>query len=156
MIKQLFCFSKHFMLRSLADEWVFSVIPYLRVYHVENYVIHHHVVLHGGSRCKNADLKINFVFFKEAEVRYKRKTHSRPVVRGGRSFAGNQASESCAWCQQVIYLFAPPDSGCFPLAFYRNWGELLGGSAASCDSQPLMCPVDNSQDMVSDDELFVH
>ena len=28
------------------------VIPYLRVYHVENYVIHHHVVLHGGSRSK--------------------------------------------------------------------------------------------------------
>ena len=32
--------------------------PYLRVNHVENYVIHHHVVLHGGSRNKNADLKI--------------------------------------------------------------------------------------------------
>ena len=29
-----------------------KVIPYLRVYHVENYVIHHHVALHGESRSK--------------------------------------------------------------------------------------------------------
>ena len=27
-------------------------IPHLRVYHLENYVIHHHVVLYGGSRSK--------------------------------------------------------------------------------------------------------
>ena len=29
-----------------------QLIPYLRVYHIENYLIHHHVVLYGGSRSK--------------------------------------------------------------------------------------------------------
>ena len=36
-------------------------ILYLRVYHIKNYMIHHHVVLHGGSRSKNADLKISLL-----------------------------------------------------------------------------------------------
>ena len=33
------------------------IIPYLRVYHIENYVIHSYVVLHGGSCSKNTNLK---------------------------------------------------------------------------------------------------
>ena len=44
------------------------------------------------------------------------------MVRVGRSLAGIRrrnppplASDASAWCQQVISLPAPPDSGCFPL-----------------------------------------
>ena len=62
-------------------------IPYLRVYHVEKYVIHHHVLLPGGSGSENADLKFHF-FKKAEEVRYERKTPARQVVRVGRSLAG--------------------------------------------------------------------
>ena len=32
---------------------ILLIKPYLRVYQVENYVIHHHVVVQGGSRSKN-------------------------------------------------------------------------------------------------------
>ena len=49
----------------------------------------------------------------------------------GRSLAGIRhrnpppsASESSAWCQQVIFLLAPPDSGCFPLCSLRLWEEI--------------------------------
>ena len=69
------------------------------VYHVENYMIHHHVVLHGGSRSKNADLKFHSFFFKEAdEVQYKRKTPARRVVRVGRSRAGiRRRNDASKW-----------------------------------------------------------
>ena len=36
----------------VEKSYLHTIVPYLRVYHVENYVIHHHVVLHGGSRSK--------------------------------------------------------------------------------------------------------
>ena len=105
--------------------WMF--IPYLRVYHIENYVIHHHVVLNGGSHSKNADLKFHLFLFKEADVRYKTKTPACRVVRVGRSLAGIRhrnpppsASDSSVWCQQVISLLAPPDSECFPLVHVEN------------------------------------
>ena len=39
-----------------------TFIPYLRVYHVENYVIHHHVVLHGGSCSNNTRWFIDITF----------------------------------------------------------------------------------------------
>ena len=32
--------------------YTISIKPYLRVYHVGSYMIHHHVILHGGSRSK--------------------------------------------------------------------------------------------------------
>ena len=57
-----------------------AIIPYLRVYHVENYVIHHHVILHGKSRSK--------IYWHHLFIRYKRKTPDRRVVQLGRSLAG--------------------------------------------------------------------
>ena len=95
-------------------------------------MIHHHVVLHGGSRSKNADLKFHSFFFKEAdEVQYKRKTPARRVVRVGRSrreiTCWHQASE---WCQQVTPLLAPPDSGCFPLMLHSIWPNLVERQSA--------------------------
>ena len=40
---------------------VIPVTPYLRVYHVEHYVIHHHAVLHGGSRGKIFFTSLDFI-----------------------------------------------------------------------------------------------
>ena len=93
-----------------------NLIPYLRVYHVENYVIHHHVALHSGSRSKNADLKISLLLLQRSRRSTVKKENTRTLGGASREITcWHQASESSAWCQQVISLLAPPDSGCFPL-----------------------------------------
>ena len=54
----------------------------------------HHVVLHGGSRSKI--YWHHLLFIPQVSTIWKEK-------------------DSSAWCQLVISLLAPPDSGCFPL-----------------------------------------
>ena len=85
-------------------------IPYLREY-VENYVIHHHVVLHGGHVVRF--IGITCCLFHKYGIKGK-----HPELGGASReiTCWHQASESSAWCQQVISLLAPPDPGCFPLA----------------------------------------
>ena len=62
MIRKVFLSPRHFFSVDsispviptdlLLPDWHPPFIPYLRVYHVESYVIHHHVILHGWSRSK--------------------------------------------------------------------------------------------------------
>ena len=86
------------------------IIPYLRVYHVENYVIHHHVVLHGGSRSKNAALKISLLLLQRSRRRaYERKTPARREITVRRR---NPPPDASKWS---------PSSGCFP-----SWVMVIG------------------------------
>ena len=67
------------------------LIPYLRVYHVENYVIHHHVVLHGGSRSKKIVYHVENYVIHHVVLHSKKRvyhvenyvTHHHVVLHGG-------------------------------------------------------------------------
>ena len=116
-------------------------IPYLRVYHIGNYVIHHHVVQHGGSRSKNADLIFHF-FFKEAEeVRYKRKPPVRRVVRVGRSLAGfrrrNPPPDASKWSPSSHH----PTRGVFLYYFRLYASKRVGDGSNYRVAATIVCAV---------------
>ena len=115
------------MIKSLIHlEWLNNLVMYLTVYHVENCMIRHHVVLHGGPRSKNADLKISLLLLQ----RRRRSTvwKENTCSSGGASreiTCWHQAWESSAFGVGFLRLMPtsdlPPRTTRFGL-FYFNIG----------------------------------
>ena len=103
------------------DTYVMSLQLYLTsVYHIGNYVIHHHVVLHGGSCSKNADLNI-LLLLQRSRRSIKGKHSLVEWWESGDHLLASGVGILCFWHQIPL----PEASKWYPSSHHLTWDVFL-------------------------------